>query len=162
ARQAELNACDGVAVDHAGNLVIGDTLNNRVRVVAASTGTFYGQHMKAGDIYTIAGEGPPGFAGDGGPATKAWLCPAAGVWRRPGGRGRGRGARAHGGRTAQRADPPDPRLASGLAAASGTLTGRLRLAGGEPEPPVDRDRDRGEAQGLQPGQERRGLDRVAD
>jgi len=75
ARQAELNACDGVAVDHAGNLVIGDTLNNRVRVVAASTGTFYGQHMTAGNIYTIAGDGPPGFAGDGGPAATAWLGP---------------------------------------------------------------------------------------
>jgi hypothetical protein len=75
ARKAELNACDGVAVDHAGNLVIGDTLNNRVRVVAAATGTFYGQHMTAGDIYTIAGDGPSGFSGDGGPATKAWLGP---------------------------------------------------------------------------------------
>jgi len=75
ARKAELNACDGVAVDHAGNLVIGDTLNNRVRVVAAATGTFYGQQMTAGDIYTIAGDGPPGFSGDGGPATRAWLGP---------------------------------------------------------------------------------------
>ncbi len=84
AAKAELNACDGVAVDHAGNLVIGDTLNNRVRVVAASTGTFYGQHMTDGDIYTIAGDGPPGFSGDGGLATKAWLAPEVVVLDRRG------------------------------------------------------------------------------
>ena len=56
-----------VAVDAAGNLVIADTGNNRVRVVAASTGTFYGQAMTAGDIYTVAGNGTAGFSGDGGP-----------------------------------------------------------------------------------------------
>jgi hypothetical protein len=43
-------------------------------VVAGHTGTFYGQPMTAGDIYTIAGSGRMGFAGDGGPAldTKMW------------------------------------------------------------------------------------------
>ena len=44
-------------MDGAGNLLIADTDNNRVRVVAASTGTFYGQAMTAGDIYTVAGNG---------------------------------------------------------------------------------------------------------
>jgi len=29
--------------------------------------------MTAGDIYTVAGDGTQGFAGDGGPATKAML-----------------------------------------------------------------------------------------
>jgi hypothetical protein len=62
-----------VAVDGAGNLVIADTGNQRVRVVAAATGTFYGQPMTAGDIYTVAGDGTPGFSGDGGPATSAEL-----------------------------------------------------------------------------------------
>ena len=38
----------GVAVDAAGNLVIADAFNNRIRVVAASTGTFYGQAMTSG------------------------------------------------------------------------------------------------------------------
>ena len=61
------------AVDGAGNLVIADSGNNRIRVVAASTGTFYGQAMTAGDIYTVAGNGSPGFSGDGGPATTAKL-----------------------------------------------------------------------------------------
>jgi len=42
-------------VDGAGNVLITD--NNRIRVVAASTGTFYGRAMTAGDIYTIAGTG---------------------------------------------------------------------------------------------------------
>jgi hypothetical protein len=61
----------GVAIDGHANLVIGDSDNNRVRVVAASTGTFYGQKMMAGDIYTVAGTGIGGSSGDGGPATKA-------------------------------------------------------------------------------------------
>ena len=70
---ADLSIPDDVAVDHAGNLVIADTGNDRVRVVAASTGTFYGQAMTAGDIYTVAGSGQQGYSGDGGPATAAAL-----------------------------------------------------------------------------------------
>ena len=73
ATSAELNFPTGVAVDAAGNLLIADADNNRVRVVAASTGTFYGQAMTAGDIYTVAGDGTAGFSGDGGPATSAEL-----------------------------------------------------------------------------------------
>src|SRR5262249_17945592 len=60
----------GVAADAAGNLLIADTGNSRIRVVAGSSGTFYGQAMTAGDIYTIAGGGTGGL-GDGGPATGA-------------------------------------------------------------------------------------------
>jgi secreted PhoX family phosphatase len=70
---AELDAPDGVTLDAAGNLVIGDSQNHRVRVVAATTGTYYGQAMTAGDIYTVAGDGTLGSSGDGGPATKAEL-----------------------------------------------------------------------------------------
>ena len=79
ASAAELRAPQGVAVDAAGGLVIGDTGNNRVRVVAAKTGTFYGRAMTAGDIYTVAGDGHNGFAGDGGPATAAELSQPPGV-----------------------------------------------------------------------------------
>jgi sugar lactone lactonase YvrE len=79
ATSAELNGPAGVAVDAAGNLVVSDLGNNRVRVVAASTGTFYGQPMTAEDIYTIAGNGTQGFAGDGGPATGAELHAPGGV-----------------------------------------------------------------------------------
>jgi len=73
ATSAELSNPEAVAVDAAGNLVIADTVNSRVRVVAGQTGTFYGQAMAAGHIYTVAGTGTAGYNGDGGPATSAWL-----------------------------------------------------------------------------------------
>jgi hypothetical protein len=75
--KAELSYQGGVAVDGAGNVLIADAGNNRVRVVAASTGTFYRKAMTAGYIYTIAGNGGIGFSGDGGPATAAQVGPAS-------------------------------------------------------------------------------------
>ena len=54
-------------------MVISDVGNQRVRVVAESNGTFYGQKMTAGDTYAIAGGDKPGFSGDGGSARKASL-----------------------------------------------------------------------------------------
>ena len=69
ASKAELSV-QGVAVDHAGNLVIADS--SQVRVVAVKTGVFYGQKMTAGDIYHLAGlPGYPGNFGDGGLAARA-------------------------------------------------------------------------------------------
>ena len=41
--------------------------------MAGVTGTFYGQQMTAGDIYTVAGTGTAGYTGDGGPAASARL-----------------------------------------------------------------------------------------
>ena len=73
APKAKLNNACGVATDGSGNLVIADADNGLIRVEARSPGTFYGQAMTAGDIYTVAGGGPPGFIGDGGPATAANL-----------------------------------------------------------------------------------------
>ncbi len=61
ATQASLNGPHGIAVDRSGNLYIADYGNNRIRMVTASTGI----------ITTIAGSNTIGFAGDGGPATKA-------------------------------------------------------------------------------------------
>jgi hypothetical protein len=59
-------------------VLIADSSNSRIRVVASRTGTFYGQAMTAGDIYTIAGNGTRGFSGDGGPGAAAELSyPAA-------------------------------------------------------------------------------------
>ena len=60
-------------------MLIADTNNNRIRVVAESSGTYYGQVMKAGDIYTVAGNGSYGFSGDGGPAIEARLKSPAGI-----------------------------------------------------------------------------------
>ncbi len=69
ARAAGMAPLGAVAADGAGNLIVTET--QRVRLVAAKTGTFYGQAMTAGDIYTIAGDGHYGSSGNGGPATSA-------------------------------------------------------------------------------------------
>jgi DNA-binding beta-propeller fold protein YncE len=79
ATQAELNSPSGIAVDATGNVMVADLGNDRVRVVAVRSSRFYGRSMKAGDIYTGAGNGHRGFSGDGGPADKARLGLPAGV-----------------------------------------------------------------------------------
>ncbi len=58
---AKLNFPSGVAADSAGNLLLVDAANNRVRKVAAASGI----------ITTIAGNGISGYLGDNGPATAA-------------------------------------------------------------------------------------------
>jgi hypothetical protein len=73
ATAAELNTPLRVTVDAAGNVLICDSFNQRIRVLAVRTGRFYGLAMTAGDIYTIAGNGSAGYSGDGGPATAAGL-----------------------------------------------------------------------------------------
>ena len=67
ATSAELADPQGVAVDSAGNLYIADLANNRIRKVSN------------GVISTVAGNGTPGFSGDGGLATAAQLDQPAGV-----------------------------------------------------------------------------------
>lgn len=68
-RSAQLNGPTAVAADERGNLVIADTVNNRVRRVEASKRT----------ITTVAGNGVQGFAGDGGLANHAELTEPSGV-----------------------------------------------------------------------------------
>ncbi len=52
---------NGVFVDKAGNWFIADTANHAIREVPKVSGTFYGMPMTGGSIYTIAGNGTPGF-----------------------------------------------------------------------------------------------------
>jgi sugar lactone lactonase YvrE len=74
---AELIYATGVGVDTRGDLLIADSSNNRVRLVAADscpTGCPYGlTKTTKGDIYTVAGDGTSGYAGDGAAATGAEL-----------------------------------------------------------------------------------------
>ena len=66
---ARLYGPTGVAVDGAGNIYIADTNSHSIRKVDAATGI----------IDTIAGDGAPGYRGDGGPSTLARLNSAYGV-----------------------------------------------------------------------------------
>ncbi len=59
----------GLTSDPKGNLYIADTSNGRVRVVDATTG----------NISTFAGNGTPGYSGDGGKASNASLNSPAGL-----------------------------------------------------------------------------------
>ena len=83
ATSAKLSTPSGVAVDAAGNVLIGDTGNSRVRMVAAATcasACAYGLAATTiGDIYTIAGNGTAGYGGDGGAATSAELDGPSGL-----------------------------------------------------------------------------------
>jgi sugar lactone lactonase YvrE len=67
ATSASLNSPTGVAVDAAGNIYIADDDNYRIRKVSGGT------------ITTVAGNGSPGFSGDGGPATRASFAGPFGV-----------------------------------------------------------------------------------
>ena len=91
ALRAELDGPDGMTADPAGDMLIADQQNMRIRMVAARSGTFYGQAMIAGDVYTVAGNGTLGYSGDGGLATKAALQFARRRCRGPGGQPGGRG-----------------------------------------------------------------------
>ena len=58
ATAAQIGIPVGLAVDAAGNIVVATAFpSGRIRVIAAGSGTFYGQEMTAGDIYTVAGGG---------------------------------------------------------------------------------------------------------
>ena len=73
---ARFGQARGPLVDQFGNVIVVESSNLcKVRVIAESSGVFYGIPMTAGDIYTVAGDGNPGYSGDGGPATEAELLP---------------------------------------------------------------------------------------
>ena len=68
ATRAQMNTPAGMAFDSAGNLYFADSQNHRIRRISP-----------AGAIATVAGDGTPGFSGDGGPATSAQLNQPMGV-----------------------------------------------------------------------------------
>jgi hypothetical protein len=74
ATEASLDYPLGVAVDAAGDVLIADSYNNRIRWVDGQ-----------GIIHTVAGNGSYGFSGDGGPATNAELAAPWGVGVDPSG-----------------------------------------------------------------------------
>ena len=93
ATSAALEEPYGLTFDRFGDLVIAqageqvtfnELLDPAVRFLPASTGSFYGQSMSAGDIYTIAGDSKGGFSGDGGLGTDAELIRATSVTMAPG------------------------------------------------------------------------------
>ena len=73
ATHAQFELPSGVAVDPSGDLLIADTGNCRLRLVAASSGVRYGVPVTRGDVVTVAGSGVCGSSGDGGPALGADL-----------------------------------------------------------------------------------------
>jgi uncharacterized protein (TIGR03437 family) len=68
AKNAELNAPTGIAIDSAGNIYFCDTRNHRVRKIGTDN-----------KIQTIAGTGEKGETGDGGKAVEAKLNSPTGV-----------------------------------------------------------------------------------
>lgn len=62
---AQLDYPNDVVYDRAGNLYVSDARNNRVR------------RISGGVITTVAGNGTPGYSGDGGPAVAAQVTPQA-------------------------------------------------------------------------------------
>jgi hypothetical protein len=69
--------CPGaVAADRFGNVLIADQSSNRLLVAPVRSGTFYGQRMRAGRVYAVAGNGRAVAWGMGGPALAAGLSPA--------------------------------------------------------------------------------------
>ena len=62
ATSAPLSAAEGIARDRGGNIFIADAGDHRIRKITPD-----------GLIFTVAGDGFPGFRGDGGPASEARL-----------------------------------------------------------------------------------------
>jgi sugar lactone lactonase YvrE len=63
ANAVQLNGPSGMALDATGNIYVADTMNHRIRLIAAN-----------GTISTVAGTGTCAFSGDGGAAVAAQLC----------------------------------------------------------------------------------------
>lgn len=73
ANASKLDQPTSIALDAAGDLFVADTANCRVRVLPAGATSLFGQPMSAGRLYTVAGTGVCGTAGQGGPVAAAQL-----------------------------------------------------------------------------------------
>jgi len=85
ALSANLNEPSDISVDKNGNLLIADSWNNRIRVIACATVNSVGgtctpnSGQSTGNIYTLAGNGAEAYNGDGILATSAELSQPAAV-----------------------------------------------------------------------------------
>ncbi len=77
-----INTPNGIAVDADENLYFADGNNRRIRFVPKTSGTFFGQSMTAGNIYTLAGTGTSGYTPDvpAVPGTSAMISTVTGLW----------------------------------------------------------------------------------
>jgi hypothetical protein len=73
ATSGQLDEPTGVAVDRSGDVFIADTANCKVRVVPAANGEVLGQSVERDHLYTVAGTGVCGSAGQGGSLAAAQL-----------------------------------------------------------------------------------------
>jgi hypothetical protein len=79
ATSAQINNPGAVSVDSVGNVYIADYSNHRIRFIAKTTGTYFGQAMTANYIYTIAGTGSGGYVADSVAATSTQIYNPSGV-----------------------------------------------------------------------------------
>lgn len=63
----------GDVISIQGGLIITDSGNNQVVMADTTTGDYFGIAMTAGSVYTIAGNGTPGYSGNGGAGPQAEL-----------------------------------------------------------------------------------------
>jgi len=75
---ANLTGPYGLAFD-GGNLLITDYYTERVWLLSGTSGTFFGQSMTAGHIYSIVGTGSAGFSANGTAAASAAIAGPFGV-----------------------------------------------------------------------------------
>ncbi len=87
AQQSQIGLVANIAIDQSGDVFLSDETNNTIDEIPKVSGTYFGQFMVAGSIYTIAGNGfgvggiyqAGGFRGDGGPAISSILNSPLGI-----------------------------------------------------------------------------------